>query len=600
MSIYSFGPFILDVAECRLSRDDGRLLSLPGKAWKILTMLVEAQGGLVSHETFRAKLWPEIIVEDRTLTVHMSTLRKALGTGTSSGFIETVAGAGYRLAVPVRVLSAGDSLALPAAVPEVPAMPIAVRTFSTKGLSDGDSYLGAGMADAVTTALSAMPSLAVSPAGAVDRLAEADSIAAGRQLGLGHVLEGSLQLKDEELEVSARLIEIATGRTRWREHFAQPKALSATLENTIAQRVANSLPHPSTAEDAQPTDHPRSPEVYFLQLQARANLKPLSQIGTMKALGLFEQAIALDPAYALAYAGRAATYLQLSSSSLGRPLAGHDGATMARQSAERALALDDTVAEAWAVLGRVKMEYERDWDGAEADLAHAIALNPSSVEALTSYGAFLSAMGHHDEALETLERARRLDPRRLETLQEYAIAYWITGKPDRALAIVAEGMAIAPHLIRLYIGRICILDQIGRHDEAMAERFVALKAAPDAKWFGEQLAELHRSQGWRTAMIGWLTLLERLNHWESAAMQWMAINERDRALDAVEHCVSQRTTYVRAMAQVPSLRPLHGHPRFQQALRALKLDGRVHLSSAAGQRGSHTTADQIPQNSGTK
>ena len=77
MSVYGFGPFILDTAERRLTRD-GQRLAVPGKAWQILLMLADARGHLVTHDTLRARLWPNIVVEDRTLTVHMSTLRKAL------------------------------------------------------------------------------------------------------------------------------------------------------------------------------------------------------------------------------------------------------------------------------------------------------------------------------------------------------------------------------------------------------------------------------------------------------------------------------------------------------------------------------------------
>jgi DNA-binding winged helix-turn-helix (wHTH) protein len=102
MSVYAFGPFILDTAGRRLTRD-GQRMAVPGKAWQILRMLAEAGGRLVSHETFRARLWPNVVVEDRTLTVHMSTLRKALGDGSAS-LIETVSREGYRLAAPVRVL----------------------------------------------------------------------------------------------------------------------------------------------------------------------------------------------------------------------------------------------------------------------------------------------------------------------------------------------------------------------------------------------------------------------------------------------------------------------------------------------------------------
>src|SRR3954468_2695113 len=133
MPVYSFGPFILDPAERRLTRA-GRRVAVPGQARQILLMLAEAGGRLVLHEAFRTKLWPNVVVEDRTLTVHMSTLRKALA---NADIIETVAKAGYRLAVPVRVLS--DAEWSPPVVPAGAANTIAVRPFSTGGLGEADN-----------------------------------------------------------------------------------------------------------------------------------------------------------------------------------------------------------------------------------------------------------------------------------------------------------------------------------------------------------------------------------------------------------------------------------------------------------------------------
>ena len=123
-----------------------------------------------------------------------------------------------------------------------------------------------------------------------------------------------------------------------------------------------------------------------------------------------------------------------STAMLRRPLPVDEAMPRARRSAERAIALDETLAEAWAAPGGVKMEHDWDWDGAEADLEHAVALNASSVEALATFGEFLSAMGRHDEAIEAMETARRLDPRQVETLQHLGIAYWMAGKGDKALA----------------------------------------------------------------------------------------------------------------------------------------------------------------------
>ena len=565
MTTYAFGPFVLDTAERRLARE-GRRVAVPGKARQILVLLAEAGGRLVSHETFRETLWPNVVVEDRTLTVHMSTLRKALGDGAAT-LIETVSGEGYRLAVPVRVLSAAapPSASTP---PPTGAGTLAVRPFATGDLSDGDIYLGVGIADAVSTALGGMAGLTVSPVEAMDDLANA------RSLGVDHLLEGTVQRSAESLRVSARLIEVASGRTEWSESFEQSQGNGAALQDAIAERVATSLPQSSSVDLGVHSYRPRAAEAYFLQLEARAHLKPFTRLPLIKALTLFEQALTLDPDYAMAHAGLASTYLLMASTAMLRPLQVDEAMPMARRHAQRAIALDEGLAEAWAASGRVKMEYDWDWDGAEADLAHAVALNSSSVESLGTFGQFLSAMGRHDEAMEAMEQARRLDPRSVETLQHLAIAYWMAGQGDRALQAVDDSLKVLPGSPRAHYGRMLIFDQLGRHEEAMAERLTTMRGLSIAEGFAEHVEGLARSQGWRAAMDLWIGLLERTNRWEGAAQQWMAVGESSRALDALEHCVKARTTYLCFTAQNPYFRPLHNNPRFQDLLKALKLGGR--------------------------
>lgn len=566
MLTYAFGPFVLDPAERRLARA-GRPVAVPRKAWQILLLLAEAGGRLVPHEMFRTKLWPNVVVEDRTLTVHMSTLRKALGTGPTD-IIETVAGAGYRLAVPVRAVP--KAAAPPRAVsgpPMADARPLGVQTFSTGNMADADTYLGVGIADAVTTMLGGVPGLTVSPAGTVEDLGRA------RTLGLGYLLEGAVQRSDAQLRVSARLIDVASGHTQWSEQFEHPQADGAALQDMIARRVAGSLPQLSAVDHGLDSYRPRAAEAYFLQLEARANLKPFARLPLMKALALFEQALALDPDYAMAHAGLASTYLLMASTAMLRPLQVDEAMPMARRSAERALALDEGLAEAWAALGRVKMEYDWDWEGAEADLAHAVALNASSVEALATFGQFLSAMGRHDEAIEAMEQARRLDPRSVETLQHLGIVYWMAGQGERALEAVDDSLKVAPGAPRAHYGRMMILDQLGRRDEAMAERLTTLRGLSVAEGLAEHVEALLRGKGWQEAMHVWIGLLERTNRWEGAAMQWMAVGEPERALDALDHCIKARTTYLCFTAQNPYFPPLHNNPRFQRILQTLGLRG---------------------------
>lgn len=562
MPIYAFGPFVLDPTERRLARG-GQRVSVPGKAWQILVLLAEAGGRLVSHDTFRTRLWPNVVVEDRTLTVHMSTLRKALGGGPDGDLIETVARAGYRLAVPVKTVRDETP------EPRADERPLGVRVFATGDLAEADSYLGVGMADAVTTVLGGVPGLTVSSVGAVTDLDGA------RALGLTHMLEGTVRRDAGGLQVSANLIDVPSGRAEWSERFEGAQGDGAALQDAIASRVARSIGPSPLAGGGLRSYRPRASEAYFLQLEARAHLKPFTRLPLLRALTLFEQALVLDPDYALAHAGLGSAYLLMASTAMLRPLQVDEAMPMARRSADRALALDEGLAEAWAVLGRVKMEYDWDWDGAEADLAHAVALNPNSVEALAAFGQFLSSMGRHGEAIEAMEQARALDPRHVETLQHLGIVYWMAGQPDRALEIVKESLALAPDSVRGQYGRMMILDQLGRHDEAMAERLSTLRGLSVAQGLAEHVETLLRSKGWRDAMHVWIGLLERTNRWEGAAMQWMAVGEPERALDALDHCLKARTTYLCFTAQNPYFRSLHGTPRFQGILQSLKLDRRT-------------------------
>jgi DNA-binding winged helix-turn-helix (wHTH) protein len=414
--LYAFGPFILDTPERRVTRD-GERLPVTGKTLDVLRLLVEAEGRLVDRQTFNAQLWPEIVVEDRNLTVHISTLRKALG----SDCIETVARNGYRLALPVR---------------------------------------------------------------AVNGRASSDS----RQV----------------------------------------------------------------------------------QREARYQLSQAERVPALRALGLFERALAIDANDATALAGLASTYLLLSSTTIRRPLPVDEAAQLATDAARRALAIDDRQGEAYAVLGRLKMTYDWDWQGAEADLTRAVVLAPRSVEAQVGHSLLLSAIGRHDEAVAALTRARDLDPTLRETHERLGLAWWMAGDGARALAALAEAVAVDPEARRPHFRRMVVFDQLGWHEEAAGERAEWLKLFGDHA-VADRLADLEQRDGYRAAMTEWIAMLARLNQWFEVAIQAMAIDDRARALSALERCVDERADNAPFIAEFPPFRPLRGEPRFERVLDTLRL-----------------------------
>jgi serine/threonine-protein kinase len=414
--LYEFGSFVLDAFERRLTRQ-GERVAVTGKTLDVLRLLAEANGRLVDRQTFNAQLWPEVIVEDRNLTVHISTLRKALG----SDCIETVAKSGYRLAVPVRAVNG-----------------------------------------------------------------------------------------------------------------------QASSESVRVQR------------------------------EARYQLSQAERVPALKALGLFERAVELDPRDAGALAGLAWTYYLLSSTNVRRPLPVDEAVQLATDAARRALAIDPGRGEAHAVLALLKMLYDWDWAGAETDFARAVALAPDSVEARVGHSLFLSAVGRHDAAIEALSRARDLDPTRRETHERLGLAWWMAGDGERALAALGDAVAIDPQARRPHFRRMVVLDQLGRHDEAAGERAVWLRLFGDHA-VADRLAVLTRRSGHRAAMDEWIALLAKLNQWFEVAIQAMAIGERAQALDALERCVEQRADGAPFMVAFPSFRPLRSEPRFDRLLQQLGL-----------------------------
>ncbi|MDP2332451.1 MAG: winged helix-turn-helix domain-containing protein [Reyranella sp.] len=441
MAVYGFGPFVLDMRERRLLRD-GQPLPVAGKSLEVLGLLAEAGGRLVERETFTAQLWPDVTVEDRNLTVHISTLRKALnGHHPSVDCIETVAKAGYRMALPVQLLGPAD-----------------------------------------------------------------------------------------------------------------PPA---------------SLPPPSG--------------LHFIKAEARANLNKVERVPALRALGLFERALALDPNDADCHAGMASTYLLMTSTTIRRPLPIDEAMPLARDAAHRALVLDETNGEARGVLGRLRMIYERDWAGAEAELARAVALAPQSPDAAFALALFLLATSRPDEAVANLARARRLDPLRRDIIEHLGLAHWMAAESEPALAALAEAVSIDPEARRPHFRRMLVLDQLGRHDEAMAERRIWLELFDHAP-FAARLDGLMQTDGHRAAMLEWIAMLERLNQWYEVAIQRMVIDDITGALDALERALSAHADSVVYMGAYPSFHPLRGEPRYQRLVQQLGL-AKGQQPGAASRRG---------------
>jgi DNA-binding winged helix-turn-helix (wHTH) protein len=269
--LYAFGPFLLDTRERRLLRD-GEVVPRTLKAFELLQVLVENQGHLLQKEELLRRVWPDAIVEENNLTVTISALRKALGEGpTDRQYIETVPRRGYRFVADLRasaesteaarspqerrarafalramVLAAAAALAwvwkrsTPAAI-AVPVRSMAVLPF--RSLTNDGEYLGLGMADALITRLGRTKLLLVRSTGTVQKytVPGLDPVAAGRDLQVDSVLEGSIQTAGDRLRTTVRLLRVSDGSTLWAGTFDERLTDIFSVQDQVSQRVAGAL-----------------------------------------------------------------------------------------------------------------------------------------------------------------------------------------------------------------------------------------------------------------------------------------------------------------------------------------------------------------------
>lgn len=622
---FRFGDCEYDTVE-RLLTKNGQPIAAAGKVLNVLELLLQADGALIRREDFYQQIWPDTVVEERNLTVHISTLRRLLN-GDGQQYIETVPRTGYRINVRVEkedpppgkqndiphpdidgpaggrgrrrwripTLAAAAAVVLfamvilgsqslrepsqdaPTAAAGAPiregGISMAVLPFATPNLTESEAFLGLGIADAVIAQLGGLPKFGIRPTSSVMAFTgHQDPVAAGKKLQVDHVLDGLIQRVDGRYRVSIQLVDIESGEIRWGESFEEPSDRLFALQDAIAEKIVTTLvPQIAASEQTLLRSYrPKSAQAYILHLRARVNLSAAERGPAFKAVEQFQQAVALDPGYAQAYAGLAFAYAFLTHTNISRALQVNDGLVLARDAARRALAINPNEAEAYAVLAWLEFAYEWDWDAADENFRRAVELSPNSPRTLESYGWFLAAMGRHEEAIDMLKRARAANPLQRTTIEYLGFARYLAGDPAAGLATLHEASDLEPQARRPLFRRMLILDHLGKHDEAMAERVRWLELF-DSRSLADKILRIQEEQGFRGALEEWIVFLDKFDQWYEMADQWMALGEREKALDALERCVAKRCTPAPFMLQHPPFKPLHDEPRFEALVAKLAL-----------------------------
>src|SRR5579864_9335344 len=296
-----------------------------------------------------------------------------------------------------------------AADPVKPANSIAVLPFVNASRDPDTEYLSDGITESIINSLAQLSQLKVTPRGTVFRYKgkDVDPQTAGRELNTRVVLTGRVMQRGETLVVSTELVDVAEGSQLWGERYSRKLADIFELEEEIARKISQSLRMKLTGDEHKRLGkrYTENSEAYQLYLRGRHYWIKRTIDGMKKGAEYFQQAIDIDPGYALAYAGLADCYIMLSSYIAIPP---RDGQTKARSAATTAVALDPELAEAHVSWGFIRFLLDWDWAAADRELQRAIELNPANWQGPYWYSIILAAIGKHAEAEVQIRRAQEL------------------------------------------------------------------------------------------------------------------------------------------------------------------------------------------------
>ena len=398
-----------------------------------------------------------------------------------------------------------------------------------------------------------------------------------RALKVDVLLEGSVVRAGERVRIAARLIHAGTDRHLWAESYERDLRDVLALQREIARTVAQKVHITLTPQEDAGLAGARAvdPEAHLLYVKARYYWAKRTSEGFQKALEYFEQATARDAGYAAAWAGTADTYYLLGAFGYDA-LPPREAVPKAKAAAQKALEIDDTLAEAHAALGQVLQNYEWEFPSAEHSLLRALELNPGYAAAHHYYSNFLSAQGRLDEALAEAERALELDPLSLVINILVARPHYFARRFDEAIEASLKVLEMDPAFPLAYLQLGMARAAKGTNDEAIVDlrRFSALTSGSTLAL--ALLGFAHARVGDRAEAVRRLEALraaaERryVPSYQFAAVH-IGLGDHDQAFVWLDKAYEERADALVTLKVEPVFDPLRGDPRFSDLLRRVGL-----------------------------
>ncbi len=628
--LYEFGPFRLDADERLLSRE-GRPIPLPPKVYETLFVLVGSNGRVLTKDELMRAIWTDAVVEEANLAHNISELRKALGESPEKPqYIQTLPRRGYRFIAEVRRSEEGQEVVVgrpnaPRPISEVGASQqqvdnaggdtsvfrrrglrvsaliisaalvgvavaaylwsgrpdpaprftsLAVLPFKPLATTDRDESLELGMADTLIARLSSLGDVTVRPVSSVRRFGglEQDPVATGKELRVDAVLDGSIQRAGDRIRMTVRLVSVPDSKTLWAESFDERFTDIFAVQDAVSRRIAEALALKLGGEKAVrlTSHHTEDPEAYLLYLKGQYFWNKITPEGARTAVEYYNQALARDPGYGLAYVGLAAAYGVMGVNGWLPP---KEVFPKAKAAAEKALEINDGLSDAHAALGATELFYEWDWAAAEREFRRAVELNPGDPNARRLYSYLLTAKGRFDEAIAQAElNQHQLDPLSLVSYADLVRAFYYARRYDESVEANRKAREMDPNFAIAHLVAGAAYEQKGKYEEAISE---LRQAANIPGGFPEALAALGHAfaaSGRRDEALRTLKELERMSEGRYVspldfAILYAGLGDKERTLEQLERAAEDRVGWLINLGVEPRFDALRSEPRFQDLLR---------------------------------
>lgn len=454
---------------------------------------------------------------------------------------------------------------------------IAVLPFANLNSDPELDYFSDGLTEELIHALTRIRDLHVVAWPSVSRLKgqEKEVSAIGQRLNVENILRGSVRRSGDRLRMTVQLINAADGHYLWSEAWDRPAADLLAIEEEIAQAIANKLRLDVGYQQPGAWVAPsRNPEAHTLYLKGRFHWNKRTPDGMQLAISYFKEAAGKDPYWPLAWAGLADAYAVLASYSMGAP---RGTLVASREAAQKALALDPTLAEAITCVAFVRVVHDWEWQEAGRLYRQAIALNPSYATAHHWYGSdYLAMLGRLEEAIAELETAISLDPLSSIILDSRAFLSLVSGRYDDALRRYTDLLQHDPWFYKAWSALGRLYTQVGKYAEAIEMFQKARALAGDFPKILGALGQTYGLAGQADKAQEVMRTLETISKAQyvgcsTFALVHLGLGEREAALQRLETAAEEREEAVLWLKIHPAWDTLRSEPRFQAILERIHL-----------------------------